>query len=212
MTELWVVPHALPDAFAIEVATFLDVGMPSDWWFRGVSRAEKIPDTDENRIENTARILREDRTAAGGGFAYSFRRTVASHHATCGCQICRTLALFASTQFTKRISETTGISVSTIGHCFASCFTSGDFLSTHTDKDNGELAFVWNLTEADWKPQWGGLLHLLDDSWKNVETTITPSFNTLVLFDVRGNGKPHFVSPVIAGVKEKRLAISGWFS
>jgi len=34
----------------------------------------------------------------------------------------------------------------------------------------------------------------------------------LVLFDVRGEGRPHFVSQVIPGVVEKRLAISGWFS
>jgi Rps23 Pro-64 3,4-dihydroxylase Tpa1-like proline 4-hydroxylase len=121
------------------------------------------------------------------------------------------LDLFASFEFTKKVSTDTAIDVSSIGHCFASWYAPGDFLSTHTDKGNGQIAFVWNLTK-NWRPQYGGLLHLLNADWKTVETTITPSFNSLVLFDVRGEGRPHFVSQIIPGVVEKRLAISGWFN
>jgi hypothetical protein len=211
--RVWVVPHALPGAFADEVHRFLDSGMNPDWWYRGVQSAEKIPDTWANRGENIARIVDEEQIAARGDFAYSFRRTVPNHHPTCDCPVCHTLALFASPAFLRQVEvETAIIDLTRIGHCFASFYAPGDFLSTHTDKDNGKIAFVWNLTKADWKPQWGGLLHLLNDDWKTVERTITPSFNSLVLFDVRGEGRPHFVSQVIAGVKEKRLAISGWFS
>jgi hypothetical protein len=210
--NLWVIQNALPLEFATRAATFLDREIPRAWWYRAVQGAEKIPDEPDNASVNEWRIRQENRVAAEGGFAYSFRRTVANHHATCNCPVCKTLTLFATSEFMARVSAQTAIDVSELGHCFASHYGPGDFLSTHTDKDNGKIAFVWNLTIADWKPQWGGLLHLLDPTWKHVEMSITPAFNTLVLFDVRGEGRPHFVSPVIAGVREKRLAISGWFS
>jgi hypothetical protein len=209
---VWVIPNALPHTMARDAHTFLSQEIHPSWWFRGVQSKEKIPDTWTNKQENIARICDEERAAARGEFAYSFLRTVANHHSTCDCSVCVILTLFATPPVMQQVSSATGIAVTSLGHSFASYFAPGDFLATHTDKDNGKIAFVWNLTMEDWKPQWGGLLHLLDASWKNVETTITPSFNSLVLFDVRGEGKPHFVSQVIPGVQAKRLAISGWFS
>jgi hypothetical protein len=208
---VWVIPDALPTPMAERTSTFLDREIHPSWWFRGVSGAEKIPDTAENSTTNKLRIRVEQAAAARGEFAYSFRRTVSNHVETCDCPVCKALKVFASPSLTGSVSSLTNVSVSVLGHSFASYFASGDFLATHTDKDNGKLAFVWNLTAENWKPQWGGMLHLLTTDWRDIQLSITPKFNELVLFDVRGQGKPHFVSQVIAGVTEKRLAISGWF-
>jgi SM-20-related protein len=208
--DVLVIPNAFPIEFAERVYSFLDVGMPADWWYCAALAFEKKRDFHENWEENARRKMSEEGTAAGGGFGYYFHRTF-EHEVTCDCPVCETRKLLSTAELIRRVSGATGISLSTIGHNFASYYAPGDFLSTHTDKDNGKVAFVWNLTK-NWRPQWGGTLSLLNTDWRFVEKTVTPEFNSLVLFDVRGEGRPHFVSPVFPGVKEKRLAYSGWFA
>ena len=93
---------------------------------------------------------------------------------------------------------------------FTSKYEAGDFLYTHTDKDNGRIAFVYQLTK-DWLPGYGGLFMRMDDGI-NVDTTILPQFNQLTIFDVQGEGTPHIVTNVIPGLKKSRMAYSGWLA
>ena len=93
---------------------------------------------------------------------------------------------------------------------FTSKYEAGDFLYTHTDKDNGRIAFVYQLTK-DWLPGYGGLFMRMDDG-VNVDTTILPQFNQLTIFNVEGEGTPHIVTNVIPGLRKPRMAYSGWLA
>ena len=41
-------------------------------------------------------------------------------------------------------------------------YKGGHFLSPHSDKGNGKIAFVISLTKK-WKPEYGGILHFMND-------------------------------------------------
>lgn len=85
----------------------------------------------------------------------------------------------------------------------------GQFLQLHYDINSDEdwrYAYVLNLSR-DWRPDWGGLLHFVDERGEVVDTFL-PRWNTLSLFKVPYG---HFVSLVAPWAKEPRLAITGWF-
>jgi Rps23 Pro-64 3,4-dihydroxylase Tpa1-like proline 4-hydroxylase len=94
---------------------------------------------------------------------------------------------------------------------FASWYKEGDFLSTHSDGDNGHVGFVYNISKG-WKPEWGGMLHFLKTGESNVvEKVISPKYNALVMFDLSTTaGADHFVSHVNTS-EAKRLSFAGWF-
>lgn len=93
---------------------------------------------------------------------------------------------------------------------FTSKYEAGDFLYTHSDKNHGRVAFVYQLTK-DWLPGYGGLFMRMND-WVNVDATVLPQFNQLTIFDVTGEGTPHIVTNVIPGLKNCRIAYSGWLA
>lgn len=91
----------------------------------------------------------------------------------------------------------------------AARYRTGHFLTPHDDiheTEQREVAYVLNLTK-DWRPEWGGLLHVLEDDRKTVRRTIVPEFNTMVLM------RPptwHFVSQVASYAKAPRYTVTGW--
>jgi SM-20-related protein len=90
----------------------------------------------------------------------------------------------------------------------ATRYGAGHFLHVHDDldQDKGRLAaYVLNLT-PDWRPEWGGVLHFLDDDGHVAEGYV-PRFNALNVFDV---GMPHFVSYVAPFALRPRLSVTGW--
>ncbi len=90
----------------------------------------------------------------------------------------------------------------------ATRYLPGHFLTQHTDEnlEEGRLyAYVMGFSK-EWNPDWGGLLHILDDD-KNIVKTLIPEYNTLSIFKVPQN---HFVSLVSPFAKKERLAITGW--
>ena len=93
---------------------------------------------------------------------------------------------------------------------FTSKYESGDFLYSHTDKGNGRIAFVYQLTK-NWLPGYGGLFMRMQD-WVNVDLTVLPKFNQLTLFDVSNEGTPHIVTQVIPNLNNARIAYSGWLA
>ena len=117
-----------------------------------------------------------------------------------------------SKSFIDVLNEITGLELSTLTTLFLSKYTSGNFLSPHSDKGNGSLAFVINLTKY-WKPQYGGILHFMDEYRKEIINSYVPTFNTFLIFYIpKENGIPHFISHVSPNVKVSRYAITGWFN
>jgi SM-20-related protein len=91
----------------------------------------------------------------------------------------------------------------------AARYLSGHFLTLHDDvvaTEGREVAYVLNLTRG-WRPEWGGLLHIADERQQDVLETITPEFNSMVLF------RPprwHFVSQVASFAARPRYTLTGW--
>ena len=178
-----VVPDFLPAPTADALNHFLTTKMPPYWWYVTSHPGPTGERTDvEHTAANAAHVAYQFQLAhrryVEGGFAYVFLRT--HHHlAGCSCLLCQVLAELQSDATLARIHEFTGIPVRASGGLFASCYSPGCFLSPHTDRDNGRLAFVWQLTR-DWQPQYGGLLHILDDDWLRVQHIVHPEFNSAV--------------------------------
>lgn len=91
----------------------------------------------------------------------------------------------------------------------AARYRAGHFLTLHDDiheTERREVAYVLNLTK-EWRPEWGGLLHIVDDDRKTIRRTIVPEFNTMVLM------RPptwHFVSQVASYARAPRYTVTGW--
>lgn len=116
-----------------------------------------------------------------------------------------------SEKFIEMINNITNKNITRLSTMFLSKYKPNNFLSPHSDKGNGKVAFVLNLSKF-WKPQYGGILNFLDESRKNIIRSYVPGFNNLILFEVPENGdKPHFVSHVAPNIKHNRYAITGWY-
>lgn len=87
-------------------------------------------------------------------------------------------------------------------------FRGGHFLNTHNDdvdNKNRIAAYVINLT-PNWRPDWGGALHLLDQD-NQITESFTPSFNEINIFKIPVDHYVGFVSPF---AQESRISITGW--
>ena len=116
----------------------------------------------------------------------------------------------ASEEFIHYLNEITNLKLTKLNTLFLSKYKGGNFLSPHSDNGNGKLAFVLNLTK-NWKPQYGGILHFMNDTKTEIVESFTPLFNNLMLFEVPEGGIPHFVSHVVPYVKQERYSITGWY-
>ncbi len=115
-------------------------------------------------------------------------------------------------EFIGFINSITGLNLTKCNTCFLSKYATGDFLSPHSDKGNGKCAFVIQMTQG-WKPQYGGVLHFMNEDRTQIVESFVPDFNSLTLFYVPDpNGIPHFISHVAPNVTQSRYAITGWFS
>ena len=94
---------------------------------------------------------------------------------------------------------------------FVSRYKSGHYLAPHSDINNGKLAFVINLS-YNWKPQYGGILHILNNDRTEILHSFVPSFNNMVIFEIPEEGIPHYVSNVSPNIKNIRYALTGWYS
>lgn len=118
--------------------------------------------------------------------------------------------------FIDFLNNITNVGLTKLNTLFVSKYTSNCFLSTHNDSGNGRIAFVLHLTK-DWKPQYGGHLHFLNESRTEITDTFTPQFNSLMIFEVPPKGEnsdggiPHFVGHVAPNVTIPRISITGWY-
>lgn len=112
--------------------------------------------------------------------------------------------------FLKLVREITGIAELIKADAQATCFAPGDFLSIHNDShvaEGWQVAYVLNLADPEWKPDWGGYLNFFDDDGDIVQGW-RPRFNALNLLRVP---QLHNVSYVPPFAPMGRFAITGWF-
>lgn len=164
--------------------------------------------TFDNTVENQHPIEKGIISARAahdrGEFSYHFRRFEGYMYD--GIKIKEFLL---SSQFVNLLMQITGVTAKSLVSVFASQYSGGNWLSTHSDGSRGFMAFVYNLTK-DWNDQNGGHFHMLNDDWCSIKRRVTPKFNSFTFFDVSNGGKPHFVEMVKDGVTDKRIAFSGW--
>jgi len=167
------------------------------------------PDIPKNDKINQAQLKNVNDSFGKGDFTYQFYRTMNNKSASFIEYVTR--KIISSPEFIDMLNEITGLNLTKINTIFMSKYKAGNFLSPHSDKGNGKLAFVINLSKF-WKPQYGGNLHFLNDERTEIIDTYVPNFNNIVLFHVpEPDGIPHYVSHVSPSVKLHRLAISGWY-
>jgi SM-20-related protein len=113
-----------------------------------------------------------------------------------------------SEKFIKSLNEISDKNITELSEVFISKYEKNCFLDIHEDKNKGDIAFVISLTK-DWRIDYGGILHFLDDNG-DIKNTFSPKFNNLIFFEVNNKSK-HFVSSINNYVKNKRYCITGWY-
>ena len=212
-----VIDNYLKDEVAEDLYKFFNYEMPSEWW----SIATYPSENDDNvnylkKISSNDIFITQARQVAEksfgeGHFSYSFHRTLDNHYEKCGCTECKIREFLNEKDSHDLISKITDLKITGSNEVFAACYLPGYFLSPHQDHPNGIVGFVLHLTK-DWKPQYGGLLHFLNDEGDVVENVETPKFNSMTLFLLPENkGKLHFVSHVNPGCPEIRVSLTGWY-
>lgn len=139
-------------------------------------------------------------------FSYIYRRTEDFHPL---------FEIFSSKEFIAKLETITGYQNLKFdwNSTFVSNYGPGHFNGPHHDGINGRIAFVFHLSQ-NWMPWYGGLFLRLSKDYKKVDTTVVPSFNKLVVFDVYGNehGSPHLVTEVAQGCANRRISFTGWYN
>lgn len=200
---------------------WLNEGMPKDWWYKTFmpheysgsfghsGNTQYLLNTERNKPYSEVMYKHAKYSLHIEDFSYSFFRTRDDHVKTCKCVECQVRKSLESKETLKWIYENTGVEVTKAHELFASWYDKGDFLSKHSDTDNGKVGFVLSLTK-DWIPEYGGLLNIMDKDWKEIRNVVVPRFNEIILFDTADINSPHFVSEVVTnGVK--RIAYTGWY-
>jgi len=163
----------------------------------------------QNEKANTLQIKNVNSSFGNDKFTYIFNRSMNNLNMSYFEFTLR--QTLNSKDFIDKLNEITGLGLNRLTTLFLSKYKAGNFLSPHSDKGNGRLAFVIYLTKF-WKPQYGGILHFMSDDRKDIIESYVPTFNSFVIFNVPPNtGIPHFISHVSPNVKYSRFAITGWF-
>lgn len=208
----WCVVHSfLFDVVAHRMRNYLlSHLMPNKEWFHssqhggavGTQYVQDVPKNAPTVVHNRAEAAKR----TGKHLHYSFTRTMQQPPNMTNATFQQFFDLCGGERFLQLVATITGLPVNNVETLFASKYVTGDFLDPHSDSAPGttrQCAFVLNLSH-DWKEEYGGNL-IIDNT-----TVLVPGFNNLVLFDVRGAGRLHYVSQVTDKTDDTRLAISGW--
>ncbi len=192
--------------------------MPESHWsvacgIRNTKYEKKI--IPQNMKRNQDNINEANRTFSKGEFSYVFHRSMNNTYGEISQYETIMRNILNSPEFIKLLCDITQLPITKLNTMFLSRYRSGHFLSAHSDKGNGKIAFVINLSK-NWLPTYGGNLHFLSEDRKSIIETWTPAFNNMVIFYVPPEedidcGMPHFVGHVNPGVKMSRYAITGWY-
>lgn len=211
-----VIRNFLVEDYVEKLHNFFNQGMPENWWysvsFPGTTgQVRYLRNFEENKSEIEFEKNYSIKLFNDGLYTYHFYRSAGDHYEGCGCEECEFRKWLKSDEILKFLNELSGFEVNEFSTMFASRYSEGCFLSPHHDDTLGSIGFVLQLTK-NWKPQWGGILHFLDDNRQVIEYSEVPTFNTLTLFHIpEGRGKWHYVSHVNPGITSHRIAYSGWY-
>lgn len=216
-----VIDNFLSPDYAEELYSWFNNRMPEHWWFasyRATASGEDYKDTKFiNHSPQNKEIIEFEKEKAHyslneGHFAYIFDRTLDDHGEVCECVECKLREFLVNDNVLSFLSDVTNEKLTNTNEFFASRYTQGQFLGPHHDLNKGKIGFILNLTK-DWRPHYGGLLHILEEDYITIKKVIMPSFNRLTIFHIPSqHGIPHFVSQVSSGVKVNRISYTGWFS
>tara|TARA_B100000963_G_C22633109_1_gene676041 strand:+ start:842 stop:1534 length:693 start_codon:yes stop_codon:yes gene_type:complete len=212
--KIVVIPHFLSNHVAERIYNYIHHEKKKSSWVSSVcfDNAKSDLQYKDSKKKNIQHNIRKANAAFSmEKFAFSFQRTMNDNKPKKPNMEDFTKFLFKQEKVIAKINEITNMNVQTAHDVFLSKYRFGDFLSPHSDKNNGRIAFVLNMTK-NWKPHFGGVLHIMNQERTEIVKSVPPSFNSLVLFHIPENtGIPHFVSHVnIQG--RYRYAITGWFS
>lgn len=191
---------------------FKDIVYEKNWTLATGIDQMKYEKSNDKKLENINKLQIKNVNNAFGNdrFTYIFYRSMNGIKMSYFEFTLRNI--LNSKSFINLLNEITGLELTTLTTLFLSKYSSGNFLSPHSDKGNGSLAFIINLTKY-WKPQYGGILHFMDEYRKEIINSYVPTFNTFLIFYIpKENGIPHFISHVSPNVKVSRYAITGWFN
>tara|TARA_Y100001963_G_scaffold140929_1_gene208558 strand:+ start:590 stop:1303 length:714 start_codon:yes stop_codon:yes gene_type:complete len=215
-----VIDNYLNAEYAENLYNWFNYSMPENWWFasyRATASGKGYEDTKFiNHSHDNKQLIEFEKEKANyslskGHFAYMFDRTLDDHGDSCVCIECKWREFLSSEANLSFLSAVTNEELTKTNEFFASRYTSGQFLGPHHDLNKGKIGFILNLTK-DWRPQYGGMLHILDEDYKQVKKVILPTFNRLTIFDIPSQyGIPHMVSHVNPAVKVNRVSYTGWF-
>ena len=201
----------LKEDFALDLYNSI-CDTPSNWWFDYIKYSNKEEAVfHSNNLNGQLDIVAREKELQeniSSDFLFKFKRS-SKHVETCTCYECTFIdTVLKSENFLNFLKENTSIKNPVLDIAFTSIYEQGDFLGVHTDKGHS-VAFVFNLS-PNWKPEYGGMLNVLTKGvrWE----AIFPEFGSLILFDVSGNGRPHFVSEITRFAPGPRIAISGWYN
>lgn len=212
------IENFLNNDYAEKIHNFLSKQIPEDWWVRSINiqsleypKFVDIVQNNDNQIKIKYLTELANRSFSNHIFSYSFDKSW-NHYSTCSCDFCFFMKYLNSDEFINTISHIVDVKLTKTTEVFASRYTEGCFLSPHHDKTKGKIGFVMNFTK-EWRPEYGGILHIMDKDEINIIKSFTPKFNHLILFHIPNpEGIPHFVSHIAHSVNNKRLAITGWFN
>jgi Rps23 Pro-64 3,4-dihydroxylase Tpa1-like proline 4-hydroxylase len=164
-----------------------------------------------NDKRNILRIKMAQEAFSKNEFSYYFYRTFNANPTQYSIIEYNLRNYMNSPEFISFLNNITNLNLTKLTTLFVSKYVSNSFLSIHNDAGNGKIAFVLHLTK-DWKPQYGGNLHFLNNDRTHIIETFNPQFNSLMLFEIPPeNGIPHFVSHVAPNVPIQRISITGWY-
>lgn len=167
------------------------------------------PLTEQQEQQLLERCYQEAQTR-GYGFAYDAYHLVSSYLAgdRRAPLLMQLLEWLNQPSYHQLMRELTNTSAIARIDAQATRYRRGHFLRKHNDFSNQEerlFAYVLNLSK-DWRSDFGGLLQFTDND-DRVTRTLTPAFNTLMVFKVP---QMHQVSLVAPYATVPRLAITGW--
>ena len=208
-----VIENFFKPEFAEKLYKFITKIPPHKWFYSCGIRNTRYEGRDipSKKKKNLDNVKEANRSFSKDEFSFNLMRTMDYRKNEVSKYELLIRKVLSSKLFMSMISYLTNLNITNVNQLFLSKYKSGSFLSPHSDIGNGRLAFVINMTK-NWKPQYGGILHFLNNSRTKIIDSLVPSFNNLVIFYIPKEGIPHFVSHVSPGVKANRFAITGWLS
>ncbi len=204
-----IIPNIFKENEIEKLHRFLTRLLPQYWVCATCVKKDRL-ELPLNDKRNALRIKMVNEAFGNNEFSFYFYRTFNANPLQYSPVEYELRNYMSSQIFIDFLNKITQLNLTKLNTLFVSKYTANCFLSTHNDAGNGRVAFVLHLTK-DWKPQYGGHLHFLDESRTKIVETFTPTFNSFMIFEVPEEGVPHFVSHVAPNVNIPRISITGWY-